>query len=150
MKEKEYIYNFCDNLEISKDRIKIYDRGKPHEIINVPKEYMIIYMFKYNGEYIKIGKANGLNKNKRPNVYHYNPDSCPSNLAKFILKDKDKYDNNLNKDNIKDWMINNLERVDIWVDKELGVPFLNYLESALHYGFNPKYEGRIDQRKKGN
>lgn len=146
MKEKEFIYNFCDNLQMSKDKVKIYDRGKPHDIVNIPDNLMIIYIFKYNDEYLKIGKANGKNRNKRPNIYHYNPDSCPSNLAKFILKDKYLYNSNLTKDNIKDWMINNLQRIDILIDNELGVLFLNYLESALHYTYNPKYEGRIDQR----
>lgn len=147
MKEKEYIDNLCDKFNIQRDKIKVFDRKKPHKIEVIPNNYMIVYIFKYNNYYLKIGKAYGKNRNKRPNNYHYRPNSSPSNLAKSIINDpkRKEYYGIFATENIKDWMLENLQRIDIWIDESLGVWTLNLIEVALQYEYRPRYEGRKDQ-----
>jgi hypothetical protein len=40
-----------------------------------------------------------------------------------------------------EWMKNNLRRIDILIDKNLGKFALNLVETSLHYIYKPKYEG---------
>ena len=91
--------------------------------------------------FLKIGKAGDRSK-ARFTSHHYNPGSANSNLAKSLLKDnelKNKY--NFNEQNIKQWIKENCQRMDILFDISLG-QFANELfESIFHYKYEPRYEG---------
>jgi hypothetical protein len=57
------------------------------------------------------------------------------------MKDKDITENN-----IGDWIKNNCRRVDILLDWDLGIFSLELIEAALHYKYEPVYEGFVTQR----
>lgn len=117
-KNIEIIQLLCDVVnklgrEIDLDKISVIDRGKPHKIQKLPENSMAIYMFKYKDEYLKIGKV-GSKINPRFTSHHYNPNSAKSSLAKCIINDGElNKDKSLNESNIKEWMKNNLQRIDI-------------------------------------
>jgi len=62
------------------------------------------------------------------------------------LNDPDMQHYNLNKENIKDWIKNNVVRIDIILDESLGIFVLNFLEAFMHCKLKPKYEGFDSQR----
>jgi hypothetical protein len=72
---------------IDKTQYEIIDRGVPHQPKTLPVRMMGVYMFWYEGEFMKIGKV-GPNSNARFLSQHYNPRSAPSTLAASILSDK--------------------------------------------------------------
>lgn len=123
----------------------IEDMGCPH---NQPKclkkGYNAVYIFVYETnntkEFLKIGKANS-KSNARFTSQHYGF-SSRSTLAKSLNKDKDFTYLHLNKRNTKKWMLNNLHRINIYIDEKLGRETTELVESILHYSLRPKYEGR--------
>lgn len=123
----------------NEDIIKVEEMN-PHKRPNLPKGKMAIYMFSYKGEVLKVGKVGPKSKN-RFRYQHYNPNSCESNLAKAILKDKKKYDKSLNESNVAQWMLKNLERTNIYLDEKCGIATLDLFEATLHYKLKPIYEG---------
>ena len=125
--------------DISPEQVQIIDRGLPHSIGSLPKGKMAIYIFKYGDIYLKIGKV-GTKSNARFISQHYHPISANSNLAKSILAD-DEFGDNVSADTIKEWMMNNLNRIDILVNENLGIFALDLFEMCLHYKYKPKYEG---------
>ncbi|WP_243175932.1 hypothetical protein [Clostridium sporogenes] len=130
---------------IDKRKYKIVDRGMPHKPKSLPKQKMSVYTFWYNGKFIKIGKA-GPNSNARFESQHYNPQSSKSNLAASILSDERMKDKDITENNIGDWIKNNCRRVDILLDSDLGIFSLELIEAALHYKYEPVYEGFVTQR----
>lgn len=125
--------------------IEYLNKGeKPKKL---PKGKMAIYMFYYEKDkcFLKIGKANK-NSNARYSSHHYNPNSSNSNLAKSIVKDDELFCD-INNDNVKDFIINELTRVNILLDEDLGMFVLNLVESLFQYKFQPKYEGFESQRR---
>lgn len=133
------------DTNISESQIYIQDLGCPHEPQVLPEGTMAIYIFQLNGRFLKIGKA-GPNSGPRFRSHPYNPNSSQSNLAKSILNDPNMKHYNLNTENIKDWIRNNIARVDIILDESLGIFVLNFLEAFLHCKLKPKYEGFDSQR----
>jgi len=140
--EKVFVENFCDILDINKSKVNFIDRGVPHQKIDVTNKYM--------NECLKIGKSSGINLNNIPNISYYDPNYESNNLANLILADCEHYKikGKLNKENIGEWMENNLHRIDIWLDKSLRINTLNLLETALQYKFKPRYEGKELKIKK--
>lgn len=145
-KFEKFVYKICEEFNIDKNKIEIIRREKPHKIDLLNSNQMAIYTFSYKGEYFKIGKA-WSNSNPRFKYQHYNPNSTNSNLAKRIL-DNDEFCNKekINENNIQDWMKNNLQRIDIIIDKDLKIFTLNLFESCLHYKYEPIYEGYKSQK----
>ncbi|MGQ9570958.1 MAG: hypothetical protein ACUVUQ_08990 [Thermodesulfovibrionales bacterium] len=133
------------DTKISESQISIQVLGCPHKPQGLPKGKMAIYAFKFNERFLKIGKA-GPNSDARFRSQPYNPKSSQSNLAKSILNDTDMQDYKLNEKNIKDWIKNHVERIDIILDESLGIFVLNFLEAFLHCKLKPKYEGFDSQR----
>ena len=126
-------------------RVEHMEKGKAPTCL--PKGMMAIYIFIYNNEYLKIGKAGPKTQN-RFTYQHYNPSSCRSNLAKSLLNDKKMVKkHNLKEDNIKTWMKTNLDRTNIYLNMDLGIFTLNLFEIVLQYKFCPKYEGYKSQKK---
>jgi len=133
------------DTKIPESQIDVQDLGCPHKPQGLPKGKMAIYTFQFNELFLKIGKA-GPNSDARFRSQPYNPDSSQSNLAKSILNDPDMEHYNLNAENIKDWIKNNIARIDIILDESLGIFVLNFLEAFLHCKLKPKYEGFDSQK----
>jgi hypothetical protein len=131
--------------EINRSKYKIIDRGIPHEPKSLPKNTMGVYIFLYKGKFLKIGKA-GPNSNARFLSQHYNPNSAKSTLAKSILSDKRMENLGINELNVGTWIKNNCRRIDIILDKDLGIFALELVEAILHYKYEPVYEGYENQR----
>ena len=130
---------------IDKTKYEIIDRGIPHQPRCLPTRMMGVYTFWYNGEFLKIGKA-GPSSNARFLSQHYNPRSAQSTLATSILSDKRMQEKNITEKNVGDWIKNNCRRVDIILDSNLGIFALELIEAALHYKYEPIYEGFATQR----
>ena len=131
---------------IDDNKIKIIYQKAPHKYQKLPEHSMGIYMFKYKDEFLKIGKVNS-KSNARFTSQHYNSTSTRSNLAKSILENAEFCaTHSITKDNIKEWMLQNLDRIDILLEDSLGVFALNLLEAILHYKYKPNYEGYMTQK----
>lgn len=126
--------------------IEAIDRGMPHEPQSLVKGTMSVYMFMYNGRFLKIGKA-GPNSNARYSSQHYNPKSSGSNLSASILADPEMKGLGITEDNVGQWIMRNCRRIDIRMNSSLGIFALELVESMLHYKYDPKYEGYQAQRK---
>ncbi|MDQ4679509.1 hypothetical protein RCF13_07250, partial [Stenotrophomonas maltophilia group sp. RNC7] len=74
------------------------------------------------------------------------PRSAKSNLAASILSDNRMQGEDINEYNVGDWIKNNCRRIDILVDSDLGIFTLGLIEAALHYKYEPIYEGFDTQR----
>ena len=117
----------------------------PHQIPKLPRGKVAIYCFMHKGRYLKVGRV-GADSGNRYSNQHYEPKSSRSNLAKSILKNVGQYDDeNITEENIKDWMCNNLRRVNIVFDKDIGIHALKLFEACLHYQLDPRYEGNKRQ-----
>ena len=130
---------------IHKDKYKVIDRGIPHNPQRLPIGMMGVYTFWYNGSSLKIGKA-GPKSNARFFSQHYNPRSAQSTLAASILVDKNMKNKGITEENVGEWIRNNCRRIDILLDVSLGIFALELIESALHYKYEPIYEGFVTQR----
>ncbi|MBD5643893.1 hypothetical protein HYH96_08275 [Clostridium botulinum] len=130
---------------IDKEKYQIVDRRMPHQPKSLPQQKMGVYTFWHNGKFIKIGKAEP-KSNPRFESQHYNPKSSKINLAASILSDERMKDKDITENNIGDWIKNNCRRVDILLDSDLGIFSLELIEVALHYKYEPIYEGFVTQR----
>lgn len=143
----EYIEVVTQELGYTLPRKSYYieDAGCPHKQSSLPKGYAAIYIFVYEAEakceYLKIGKANACST-ARFTSQHYGL-SAPSTLAKSICSDEDFRQMGINQENIKEWMLNNLHRVNIFISEEQGKAMTELIEAILHYKFRPRYEGNI-------
>lgn len=133
--------------EISMTHIKIIDEGIPHKHPKkLPLNCSAVYTFYYPKEniFLKIGKV-GKNNNPRYISQHYGF-KVNSTLAKSIIMDPEINDGSITRENVKDWIFNNFQRVDIILDETLGLFALDLIESSLHYVYKPKYEGYASQK----
>lgn len=105
---------------------------------------MAVYMFLFNSDFLKIGKANH-RSNARFCSHHYSL-SAPSTLAKSLLADYEMISFNITPSNVKDWIKTNCRRIDIIIDADLGVFALDLIEGIMHYKYEPRYEGFSSQR----
>ena len=111
----------------------------------LPSGKMGIYMFLYEGKFLKIGKA-GKNSKSRYTSQHYNPNRANSTLAKSLLNDPDMPTHNLSEKELEKWIKNECYRINILIDADLGPLALGLVEAILHYKYKPKYEGRTSLR----
>ena len=130
---------------IEKEKYKIIDLGCPHQPLSLPNQMMGVYAFWYADKFLKIGKA-GPRSNARFLSQHYNPRSARSTLAASILTDIEMQNKGITKDNIADWIKNNCRRIDIVFDVDVGIFAIELIEAALHYKYEPIYEGFSTQR----
>ncbi|MBU7544747.1 hypothetical protein [Weissella cibaria] len=134
--------------EITDDSFQILNIGHTRPT-TLPKGKMAVYTFysDESDEFLKIGKV-GPNSNTRYTSQHYQPKSSKSNLASSILKDATLVGKeDINEENVGQWILNNLYRTDIILDADLGPFALDLVEASLHYVYQPKYEGYGSQRK---
>lgn len=90
---------------------------------------------------LKIGKVN-VNSSARFHSQHYGF-SAPSTLAKSICNDDEFCQMGINQENVKEWMLNHLHRVNILIRADQGKAATELVEAMLHYRFRPRYEGNI-------
>ncbi|MCR4660540.1 MAG: hypothetical protein K5765_00895 [Clostridia bacterium] len=131
---------------ITKDDYYIEDMGCPHkQPPRLPKGYSAVYMFAYGSEtefeFLKIGKANA-KSTARFISQHYGLNAT-STLAKSICSDKEFQELGIISDNVKNWMLNNLHRINIYIKEERGKAVTEVIETIMHYAFRPRYEGNI-------
>ena len=125
---------------LSKDDYRIEDMGCPHkQPSKMPSGYAAIYMFAYQDEFLKIGKANE-NSSPRFSSQHYGF-SARSTLAKSLCSDEQFVALGVNEENVKSWMLENLHRINIYVKADKATTEL--VEAVLHYALRPKFEGNI-------
>lgn len=142
----EIIRNVSQTLgkPIPKGSYQIVDRGVPHVPKSMPVGTMGIYTFWLEESALKIGKA-GPSSNPRFLSQHYNPNSAPSTLAASILVGK-KHGAGSTPETVGSWIKQNCRRIDILLDYKLGIFTLELIEAALHYVYEPVYEGFANQR----
>ncbi len=123
----------------------IKDEVCPHKQSSLPEGYAAVYIFVYKTEtkceYLKIGKANA-NSKARFTSQHYGF-SAPSTLAKSICNDDEFRQMGITEENVKDWMLNNLYRINIFISAEQDKAATELVEAILHYKFRPRYEGNL-------
>lgn len=130
---------------IEKHKYIIVDRGIPHKAKTLPSGTMGIYTFFHEGEFLKIGKA-GPSSHSRFISQHYNPKSASSTLAASIILDYRMKDKGIDDNNVGKWIRDNCRRIDILFDSDLGIFSLELIEAALHYTYEPRYEGFAARR----
>lgn len=127
---------------IMSDDYYIEDLGCPHvKPKNLPKGYAAVYMFAYNGEWLKIGKANSKSQ-ARYTSQHYGFNAM-STLSKSLATDPIMSKYEIYKDNSRAWVEQNTYRINILVKVEMGKAATELVEALMHYKFRPKYEGAI-------
>ena len=124
------------------NQIEIVDWGCPHKPTALPKGKMAVYMFFFNNQCLKIGKA-GPNSGPRYNSQHYNPNNSKSNLANSILTSE--FPLKSTSSEIGEWIKNNTHRINILMDDKLGIFLLNFVEAYFQLRFKPKFEGFKNQ-----
>lgn len=152
--------SYCDELDkiitdvtevlgrpIHKNEYEIIDRGIPHKPGKLPPDKMGVYAFIFGDEYLKIGKV-GPRSNARFQSQHYNAMSAKSTLAASLINDKRMSDWGITKENAGDWIKANTRRIDILFEKSVGIFTVELIEAALHYKYEPRYEGFTTQRNK--
>lgn len=144
----KYIEEITQNLGfiITKEDYYIEDMGCPHIQPKLPNGYTAIYVFVYEKgyndyEFLKIGKANSKTK-ARFTSQHYGF-SAPSTLAKSLCSDNEFIAKGINSDNVKEWMMVNLHRINIYINADKGKAATELIEAIFHYAFRPRYEGSI-------
>lgn len=147
-RKMEYIEEITQNLGfiITKGDYYIEDMGCPHTQPKLPNGYAAIYIFVYEKddncyEILKIGKANSKTK-ARFTSQHYGF-SARSTLAKSICSDNEFISMGIAPDNVKEWMLTNLHRINIYFKADSGKATTELVESIFHYSFRPRYEGNI-------
>jgi hypothetical protein len=144
---REIIINVSRLLgrEVDMNKVEIIDRGMPHKPHSLKPGTMGVYAFNYKGRFLKIGKA-GPNSNNRFLYQHYKPGAAMSTLAGSILPDPEMEGLGITESNIGEWIKSNCRRIDILLNVDLGIFTLELVEAALHYKYEPKYEGFASQR----
>ncbi|MCR5462579.1 MAG: hypothetical protein K6E87_05875 [bacterium] len=135
---------------IDKADYYIEDMGCPHkQPKKLPNGYAAVYIFIYEKtneyEFLKIGKVNP-NSSARFVSQHYGFEA-PSTLAKSICFDKEFQDMGIAPNNVKEWMLNNLHRINVYIKASCGMKATELIESLMHYKFNPRFEGNINSKK---
>ena len=145
---KDEIYQMIENVSESLGRkltegkeIVIEDRGYPHKPPSMlPENCATVYSFIYNGEFLKTGKANK-KSNARYTSHHYGF-NAPSTLAKSICKDARMQPFGINAGNVREWIMQNTQRIDILIKCENSEWATNLIEAIMHYKYKPRYEGK--------
>lgn len=132
---------------ITKNDYYIEDMGCPHAQPRLPKGYAAVYIFVYESdcdysktcEFLKIGLVNE-KSNARFTSQHYGF-NAPSTLAKSICSDKAFIALGINNSNVKEWILNHLQRINIYIKSDCGKESRELVEAILHYKYRPRYEG---------
>lgn len=109
-----------------------------HLPVQLPNNFAAVYIFKWNDQYLKVGKVNS-NSNARYQSHHYNPDSSPSNLSKSLLSETE-FQALLGDGIVGEWIKENTTRFNILIPVHLGKNFVHFAEAFFILKCNPKFE----------
>ena len=109
-----------------------------HLPVQLPNNFAAVYIFKWNDQYLKVGKVNS-NSNARYQSHHYNPDSSPSNLSKSLLRAAE-FQALLGDGIVGEWIKENTTRFNILIPVHLGKNFVHFAEAFFILKCNPKFE----------
>jgi len=109
-----------------------------HIPLALPANSAAVYIFKWNDNYLKVGKVNS-KSNPRYKSHHYNPRSSGSNLSKSLLNDTE-FQALLGDNNVGDWLKTNTTRFNILIPTILGKNFVHFAEAFFILKCNPRFE----------
>lgn len=132
---------------------RIMKKGNEHRPSNLAESNQGVYVFYDDDNFFKVGKAGGKSQ-ARWNSHHYCLDEkTPSTLPKSIKKNVDIFKkyfseekhseiDRLSKNNIRQWIQDNLSRIEMIIPNNLNPNDMNLLEAMSIYEFNPLFEGK--------
>lgn len=122
--------------------IKVETLNSPHKPPKaLPSGRMAVYVFLWDDVCLKVGKV-GPKSNARYTNQHYNYNSSNSNLARSILNHRIELGlPNLIEETVGKWIKSNTDRINIIINKNLGIPVLSLMESFLQCRLRPRFEG---------
>lgn len=132
-------------IQMPKTAVTFERLGAPHKPSRLPNGKMAVYVFCFNGECLKVGKA-GPKSHARFTNQHYSSRSSRSNLAKSLLACTDQHYVGLTEKTVGRWIKGNVERTDFLLDARYGIAVLTLLESFLQCKLEPKFEGFKSQQ----
>lgn len=139
-------------------RMSVMNQGDEHNPSPLPTGRCGVYVFFNDKCCFKVGKAGGKSK-ARWNSQHYNLDGkTPSTLPKSLMKHKDQLKEQypsekhpeidaLSKENIQEWIRNNMSRIELLIpdssQQDFGNNFsLGLLEALAQFHLRPIFEGK--------
>ncbi len=150
---EQIINDFCHVARLAGVNLQYNDiitehLGAPHHPpTSLPQGKMAVYVFSFGNECLKVGKV-GPRSQARYTSQHYNPGSSRSNLAKSILTHQKALGlGKLNESNVADWIKQNTDRINLLIDKHMGMQILSLLEAFLQCRLKPKFEGFQSQKR---
>lgn len=114
-----------------------------HIPLALPANSAAVYIFKWNDNYLKVGKA-GPNSNPRYQSQHYSVNANGSTLAK-TLRDEPEFHAMVGAypdTNWGEWIKENTTRFNIIIPANLGPKFLHFIEAFFILKCNPLFEDR--------
>lgn len=127
--------------------------GPDHNPTSLQTGLCGVYAFTAGGYCFKVGKA-GPKSKARWNSHHYNLDeTTPSTMPKSMLKNIDRFKTcfpdtkhseieQLNKENIQQWIKENMSRLEFLIEDQYDGVSLNLLEALVQFHLKPIFEGR--------
>lgn len=109
-----------------------------HIPLELPQNTAAVYIFEWNGTYLKVGKVNS-NSNARYQYHHYDCNSSRSNLSKSISNDVEMTPI-IGAIPPGEWIKENTTRFNILIPNSLGKNFVHFAEAFFILKCNPKYE----------
>ena len=151
-KPKKLIADFTDMAKLAEITLGTNDiiakeLKAPHSPPrDLPTGKMAVYVFFWKDQCLKVGRV-GKKSQARYTSHHYNTSSSNSNLAKSVLKDKEKLGlNHLTKTSVGNWIKTETDRINFLMDIKAGVPTLSLLETFLQCRLKPRFEGFDSQK----
>ena len=134
-------------VSFAADDIRIEALPAPHAPpTRLPAGRMAVYVFTHGRDVLKVGKV-GPKSQARYTSQHYNPGSAQSTLAASMIGDAERLGlGDAERASIGSWIRSNVDRVNILIPADHGVPVLTLLESFLQCRLRPRYEGFRSQR----
>lgn len=129
------------------------EKGSQHRPSSLSNNQKGVYVFLNDNYCFKVGKAGSQSK-ARWNSHHYNLDrTTPSTLSKSIVKDKLRFKSffpiekhqeieDLTPENIREWIQNNISRMEFLISGSETDITLNFLEALIQFRLMPEYEGK--------
>lgn len=135
-------------VELSRSAVAIEKLSAPHiPPTKLPAGKMAVYVFSKGTDVLKVGKV-GAKSQARYTSQHYNPGSALSTLAASIIANRERLGcGHVDEAVVGRWIKENVDRVNLLLDEEAGMPVLSLLESYLQCRLKPRYEGFKSQQK---
>jgi hypothetical protein len=127
------------NVNANALTLLVWNAGlQTHIPLVLPANSAAVYIFKWNDNYLKVGKVNS-NSHARYQSHHYNPDSSRSNLSQSLLSDIE-FQALLGDRYVGEWIKVNTTRYNILIPSSLGKNFVHFAEAFFILKCNPRFE----------